>query len=82
MRFVAPKIIYIFVKSQQQKYIAHVIRMKLERNVKQLTFNDDKYVKKGRPVKSLLGQVIEELNVTIDGYCNLALQGRIDENQV
>jgi len=43
----------IFVKVQQQKYMAHIIRMNIERDVKKLTFYDEKYTKKG-PVKSLL----------------------------
>jgi len=54
------KDIGIFVKVQQQKYMAHIICMNIERNAKKLTFNDEKYTKKGRPVKSLLDQVIGE----------------------
>ncbi|XP_066919456.1 uncharacterized protein [Clytia hemisphaerica] len=68
------KDVSLFIKSQQSKYIAHVIRMCIDRNVKRLTFNDDKYTRKGRPVKSLLECVMVNENVSVDGFCNLALQ--------
>ena len=61
-----------FIKLQQRKYMAHVIRMDVERCSKKLTFNDDKYHKRGRHVKSLLEQVVTDSNTTIDGFCNLA----------
>ena len=63
----------IFVKDQQRKYIAHVVRMKIHRNVKKLTFNDDTSKKRGRPVKSLIDQVTDGMNVDVDRFCNYAL---------
>ena len=48
--------------------------MSVHRNVKKLTFNNDTYTRRGRPVKSLVDQVVENENVTIDRFCNLALQ--------
>ena len=37
-----------------------------EWSLKQLMFNDDTYRKRGRPVNTLLGQVVSDRNVTID----------------
>ena len=54
--------------------MAHVIRMDVQRNVKLLTFNDDRYIKRGRPTKSLLEQVTENLNVSVDEFCSIALK--------
>ena len=45
--------------------------MPLNRNVKRLTFNDDKYSRRGRPVKSLLESVVLNELVNVDGFCNL-----------
>ena len=36
-------------------------------------FNDDKYVLRGRPSKTLMDQVTQNENVLIDQLCNLAL---------
>ena len=63
----------LFIKLQQRNYVMHVIRMSLERNVKCLTFNDDKNVRRGRPAKSLLHQVTDNENVSIDQLCNISL---------
>ena len=68
------KDVSLFIKNQQSKYIAHVVRMSFDRNVKRLTFNDDKYSRRGRPVKSLLESVVYYENVNVDGFCNLAVQ--------
>ena len=55
-----------------RNYALHVIRMSLERNVKCLIFNGDKDVRRGsRPVKSLLNQVTDNENVSIDQICNI-----------
>ena len=70
------KDVSVFVKDQQRKYIAHVVRMKIHRNVKKLTFNDDTSKKRGRPVKSLIDQVTDEMNVDVDRFCNYALEKR------
>ena len=64
--------ICVFVRNQQRSYVAHVIRMSVHRNVKKLTFNNDTYTRRGRPVKSLVDQVVENENV--DRFCNLVLQ--------
>ena len=63
----------LFIKSQQANYVMHIVRMPLERSVKSLMFNDDKYTKRGRPTKSLLDQVAENENMSIDQLCNFAL---------
>ena len=55
----------------------HVIRMSLERNVECLTLNGDKNVRRDRPVKSLLNQVTDNGNVTIDQLCNISLGKKI-----
>lgn len=62
-----------FIKKQQNSYAAHLIRMNLGRNVKKLTFNDDIYSKSGRPVPSLLEQVVSNNNTTVDAFCNIAI---------
>ena len=48
-----------FIKCQQRNYAMHVIRMPFGRNVKSLLFNDDKYVLRGRPAKTLIDQVTQ-----------------------
>jgi hypothetical protein len=68
------KDVSVFVKSQQLNYASHVVRMPIERSLKQLMFNDDKYKKKGRSVKSLLDQVISNQNISIDGFCSLSIR--------
>ena len=62
-----------FIRSQQHHYVSHIIRMPVTRTVKLLTFNEDHYTKRGRPTKSLLDQVIEFKNVTLNQYFTLAL---------
>ena len=51
--------------------------MSLERNVECLTYNDDKNVRRGRPVKSLLNQVTDNENISIDQLCNFSLGKKI-----
>ena len=63
----------LFVKLQQRNYALHVVRMSLDRNVKCLMFNNDKYVQRGRPSKSLLDQVTVNESVSVDQLCNMAL---------
>lgn len=70
----------IFVKEQQQNYASHVIRMPANRSVKLLTFNDDKYTKRGRVLKSLLDQVVDNGNFTLDNFCNLALSKKFGKS--
>ena len=66
-----------FIKSQQRNYAMHVIRMPLQRNVKSLLFNDDKYVLRGRPSKTLIDQVTQNEFVSMDQLCNLALGKKV-----
>ena len=63
----------MFVKLQQRNYALHVVRMSVDRNVKCLMFNNDKCVRRGRPLRSLLDQVTDNENVSIDQMCNIAL---------
>ena len=65
-----------FVRRQQKNYLSHVVRMNCERSIKQLTFNNDTYKKRGRPIKTLLDQVTDELSISIDEFCTLALKGK------
>ena len=46
------------------------IRTSMERSTKQLLFNDYRYTKVGRTVPSLLEQVIQNINSTINKLCN------------
>jgi len=62
-----------FIKSQQHHYASHIIRMPATRSLKMLTFNDDHYTKKGRPSKTLIDQVVDNRNITLNQYCSLAL---------
>ena len=66
-----------FIKTQQKSYAAHLIRTSMERSTKKLLFNDDKYVKVGRTVPSLLDQVIMNNNTTIEGFCNDAMRRKL-----
>ena len=45
----------------------------MDRSLKKLTFNDDKYRKTGRPVPNLLEQVVSNNNTTVDAFCNIAM---------
>jgi len=65
-----------FIRRQQKNYLSHVVRMNCERSIKQLTFNNDIYKKRGRPIKTLLDQVTEELSISNDEFCTLALKGK------
>ena len=56
--------------------MSNVIRMSSERSIKQLTFNDDKYSIRRRPVRTLLDQVLEDLDISIGEFCTLALKGK------
>ena len=62
-----------FIMKQQRSYAEHVIRMSTTRNVKLMLFNDDRYTRRGRPTKTLLEQVVERENVTLDRFCKNAL---------
>ena len=74
MWYVGFKFIY---KVATAHYALHVIQMSLERKVKCLTFNEDKNVRRGRPVEPLLNQVTDNENVSIDQLCNISLGKKI-----
>ena len=59
-----------FIRSQQHHYASHV---SLDRSLKKLIFNDDHYIRRGRPIRSMLEQVIDIRNTTVNQYCSLAL---------
>ena len=64
----------VYIKQQQRNYVAHVIRMSHDRSSKMLAFNNDKYTKRGRNSKSLLDQVIENENCSLDEFYNMAIR--------
>jgi len=66
-----------FVKRQQSNYASHIIRMPNERSLKQLMFNDDLCRKRGRSSKTLLEQVLNEKNISLDEFCNRSVNERI-----
>ena len=72
-RFCGTSDVSSFLRQQQRNYMAHVMRMGIDRSTKLLTFNTDKYFKLGRPAKSLLDQLTETSNMTIDAFCSSAL---------
>ena len=43
-----------FIRKQQKNYAGHVVRMPVDRGIKQLMFNSDKYHRTGRPSLCLL----------------------------
>ena len=62
-----------FIKNQQRKFLTHKFRIDLNKNVKKLTFNSDKYTKRGRPAKTLLDILTGDLNTSVDAFCTMAL---------
>ena len=71
MWYVGFKFIY---KVATAHYALHVIQMSLERKVKCLTFNEDKNVRRGRPVEPLLNQVTDN---EIEKLCNIPLGKKV-----
>ena len=65
------------IRNQQLKYASHVVRMPLERSVKQLSFNDDVYTKRGRSCRSLIDQVIHDRAISLDNFCSLSISKKI-----
>lgn len=68
-----------FIKRQQKKYLAHIIRESDNNSSKkQLLFNDDKYCKVGRHTPSLLEQVLEtESTFTRDQLFKAAMNRKL-----
>ena len=71
------KDVSVFIKGQQCSYAGHLVRMKVDRSVKQLMFNDDKCSKAGRSVPTLLDQVVSNNNTTVDTFCNIAMSKKV-----
>ena len=69
-----------FIMKQQRNYAEHVVRMSTTRNVKLMLFNDDRYTRRGRPTKTLLEQVIERENITLDRFCKNALSKKCEKS--
>ena len=63
-----------FIKNQQKSYASHVVRMPVDRSSKQLMFNNDKYHRVGRPVPSLLEQVLINNNSSMDMFINNSMK--------
>ena len=53
-------------------YAGHVIRMPVDRGIKQIMFNSDKYHRIGRTTPSLLEQVLSDNNLTVERFINLS----------
>ena len=61
-----------FIRKQQKNYAGHVVRMPVDRGIKQLMFNSDKYHRFGRTTPSLLEQVLSDNNLTVQRFINLS----------
>ena len=59
-----------FVRKLQKHYAGDVVEMSIERCEKQLMFNDDKYHNIRRVAPSLLEQVLNFNDSTIDDFIN------------
>ena len=64
----------IFIRKQQKNYAGHVVRMPVDRSIKQLMFNCDKYHRIGRTTPSLLEQVLSDNNLTVERFINLSMK--------
>ena len=45
-------------------------------------FNDDHYTKKGRPVKTLMDQVIENKSMNLNSFCALAMSKKLGRSGI
>ena len=61
-----------YIKRQQVKYAAHLVRAPNDTKNKQLLFNANKNKKKGREVPNLILSTSKELNVELDQFCRIA----------
>ena len=66
------------VEKQQTKYLAHIARRSNANTAKRLLFNDDKNLKRGRPIKTLEQYVLENNNTTADQFYRGALRKYTD----
>ena len=63
-----------FIRRQQRNYASHIIRMPIDRSLKQLMFNDDIYHRIGRVTPSLLDQVLHYQNLSIENFINISMK--------
>ena len=63
-----------FIKNQQKSFASHVVRMSNNRCIKQLMFNDDKCCRTGRTHTTLLEQVVNNTNSTLEKFINLSME--------
>ena len=62
-----------YVLQQQTNYLAHLARQPNSTMTKRLLFNDDKTIKRGRPMITLEQQVLDNLQTTADQFYKRAL---------
>ena len=61
-----------FVKTQQCKYAAHLIRVSNDTMTKKLLFQDDKCTKRGRNTNTLFNQVLGNFAIEKQSFINKA----------
>ena len=61
-------------KHNQSNNVSH----NYQRSLKQLIFNDDVYIKRGR-CRSLIEQVVHDRNILIEQFCTLSINRRVGE---
>ena len=66
-------LVFLFENSKRT-YAGHVARMPVDRGIKQLIFNSDKYHRIGRTTPSLLEQVLLDNNLTVERFINLSMK--------
>ena len=64
----------LFIRKQQRNYAGHVVWMPVDRGIKQLMFNSDKYHRIGRTTPSLLKQKLSDNNLTVERFINLSMK--------
>ena len=62
-----------FIRKQQKNYVGHVVWMPVDRGIKQLMFNSDKYHRIGRTTPFLLEQVFSDNNLTVERFINSSI---------
>ena len=61
-----------YVKKQQIRYAAHIVRSGNDAKTKQLHFNEDKNCKRGRNIPSILEFAAKELQVDLQQFFRIA----------
>ena len=67
-----------YVRRQQMKYLAHIARRPNSTFIKRLLFSDVKTTKRGRPIVTLEGQVLEYVQMSADEFYKKALKKELD----